>query len=488
MTARFSVPIAVVVAAIGTTFILTSLESSANLPSMGLLILTTLLIISALIVVQPLLAAIGILAFAFINPTLVPSMIEVGDFSLRYPDLLFSLMAFIICIRVHRSHHRPTEIVQVIVPVLPFLVYTGLSLSTVNAVVPDLIVYCTASYVRLVITALLAPLFYAVVRTSRDIRVVNKSLAILVSIVVATGIWEWFTNTSILEGNVFNRVGGIIGINSLGLVSGLLVLLGFVNRRVERRIIGSFVPITVGLSGLILAKSASSIVATILTITINWAAVGTHPSRVRQVVRWMVLAPTLGALAFGFLFLSREDDISSISDLGEGTFSQRIMLAYAGVTILESHPIFGVGWQASASDAFLGSPRLQAELLQKFPNLPPHYFYSSGGTVTTVHNMYIQILAELGLLGAAVFGYSVVKTGRAIRRKMERIPRHSEYSRWATFYSLGLIYLLAWWNNNPLFGGQIESVLLFVFIALIASISRAASDGPAVEGGIPGSS
>ena len=324
-----------------------------------------------------------------------------------------------------------------------------------------------------------------VVRTSRDIRVVNTSLVILGSIAVASGIWEWLTNTSILEGNVFNRVGGITGINSLGLVSGLLVLFGFVNRQVDRRILGSILPIAVGLLGLILAKSASSIVATIVTIAISWAAAGTRAARVRRIVRWAVLAPVLGALAFGFLFLSREDDISSISDLEEGTFSQRIMLAYAGLTILESHPIFGVGWQASASEAFLGSPSLQGELLQKFPKLPPHYFYSSTGSVTSVHNMYIQILAELGLLGAVVFAYSVVTAGLAVRSKLERMPPHSEYSRWATFYSLGVVFLLVWWNNNPLFGGQIESVLLFVFIALIAAICRIASNTTPVHATIP---
>jgi hypothetical protein len=38
MTARFSVPVAVVAAAVGTTLILTSLESSVNVPSIGLLI------------------------------------------------------------------------------------------------------------------------------------------------------------------------------------------------------------------------------------------------------------------------------------------------------------------------------------------------------------------------------------------------------------------------------------------------------------------
>ena len=159
MTARFSVPLAVVTAAICTALILTSVETSANLPAVGLLILTLALIGFVLMLVQPLLGAIGILAFAFVNPTLVPSVIDVGDFSLRYPDLLFLSMASIVCIRFGKSQHRPAELTEVIVPVLPFLIYTGLSLLTVNAVAPNLIAYCSASYVRLVITALLAPIF-----------------------------------------------------------------------------------------------------------------------------------------------------------------------------------------------------------------------------------------------------------------------------------------------------------------------------------------
>src|SRR5262245_2547298 len=127
MTVRFSIPIATVTAAIGTTLILTSFDSSSNVPSIGLLVLSMLLIVFVSMLIQPLFGAVGILGFAFVNPTLVPSVIEVGDFSLRYADLLFLLLALIVCIRLYRSQHMPKELVEVIVPLLPFLVYTGLS-------------------------------------------------------------------------------------------------------------------------------------------------------------------------------------------------------------------------------------------------------------------------------------------------------------------------------------------------------------------------
>jgi hypothetical protein len=37
---------------------------------------------------------------------------------------------------------------------------------------------------------------------------------------------------------------------------------------------------------------------------------------------------------------------------------------------------------------------------------------------------------------------------------------------------LGLLYLLIWWNNSTLFGGQIETILAFTFVAGLASVAR----------------
>jgi hypothetical protein len=40
------------------------------------------------------------------------------------------------------------------------------------------------------------------------------------------------------------------------------------------------------------------------------------------------------------------------------------------------------------------------------------------------------------------------------------------------FYALGLVYLLIWWNNSTLFGGQIETILAFTFLTLLVNVTE----------------
>jgi hypothetical protein len=86
--------------------------------------------------------------------------------------------------------------------------------------------------------------------------------------------------------------------------------------------------------------------------------------------------------------------------------------------------------------------------------------------------MYIQFLAELGIIGFGLFAWVCFRIGKSIAQILKNIPRDSPYSIWAQFYVLGLIFLLIWWNHNPLFGGQIETMLAFSFLALLANVAR----------------
>jgi hypothetical protein len=50
--------------------------------------------------------------------------------------------------------------------------------------------------------------------------------------------------------------------------------------------------------------------------------------------------------------------------------------------------------------------------------------------------------------------------------------RNVQYNAWAQFYALGLVVLLIWWNQSPLYGGQTESYLAFIFLAALALVAR----------------
>jgi len=146
------------------------------------------------------------------------------------------------------------------------------------------------------------------------------------------------------------------------------------------------------------------------------------------------------------------------------------MIAYGALQIFLSHPLFGVGWQASSTKAIIGDPTLNEMLMQAFPELPTHYFPLE--RPTSLHNLYLQLLVELGIVGFSLFIYGVVRVGIAIANILKQIPYQSSYRQLVLFNAIGLVYLLIWWNTNPLFGGQTESILAITFLSFLAALWR----------------
>ena len=82
--------------------------------------------------------------------------------------------------------------------------------------------------------------------------------------------------------------------------------------------------------------------------------------------------------------------------VGVETYSQRTVLAYIGLRIFEDHPIVGVGWQRSARpDAF--EPYID-DAHRRFPDVVDLAF-PAPGREWGVQNLYIQMLADAGVIG-----------------------------------------------------------------------------------------
>jgi hypothetical protein len=86
--------------------------------------------------------------------------------------------------------------------------------------------------------------------------------------------------------------------------------------------------------------------------------------------------------------------------------------------------------------------------------------------------MYIQLLAELGLIGFSLFVRGGVRIGFTVNAILRGIPAQSPDKMRARFYTLGLVFLLIWWNTNPLYGGQTESLLAFTFLGALAAVAQ----------------
>jgi O-antigen ligase len=86
---------------------------------------------------------------------------------------------------------------------------------------------------------------------------------------------------------------------------------------------------------------------------------------------------------------------------GVESYSQRTVLAYIGLRISQDHPVTGVGWQLSARpDVFEPYvPDAQA----RFPDVVELAFPSAApGRQYGVQNLYIQVLADTGIVGLAL--------------------------------------------------------------------------------------
>ena len=185
----------------------------------------------------------------------------------------------------------------------------------------------------------------------------------------------------------------------------------------------------------------------------------------------------LGVALVALVGLVRPENLPNSAGFGSSSAQQRLILGTAGVDVFLHHPFLGVGWQRSTDPTVLGSEQLTAELRLQFPGVRDDFFPEATSTTTTtasVHNSYIQVLAESGLAGglAMVFAAAVCATRlRALRRKLT--GTEAQLAR-SMLIVLGVT--LIWLNDNALFGAQPESVLLAFALGLLASFRAPVDD------------
>lgn len=432
-------------------------------------------VVLLLLVARPVFAAIAVVGFAFVNPSLLPTLTEFAEFSIRYSDVMFSMLAFSMWMRIAIQHRIAVsqEFRALFVPLLPFLLYIGASLANVSFSSPDFLAASVASYLRLIVTAFFALLVHLALRNSHEVNVFHKALITLGVVSVAIGAWEAWLKLGVSdEAGLAGRFGGLLGVNSFGLVSGLLVLYAILKRVAW---LTAF-----GLLGLFLAKSAGSTFATAGSVAVYMVVLHLRKGNVRGFITGSVILASLAAVAVLAVWIWRQSDVVGLLNISGGSFAHRLVATYAGLQIFLDHPLLGVGWQASSTEAIIGSPALNAILMERFATLTEIYFFLE--RVTSVHNMYIAFLSELGSIGFGLFVYGCFRTGKAAMKMVRNIPIGSPYKVLARFYALGLVFLLLWWNTNPLYGGQIESILAFTFIGALSSVARL--EKRRVEGGI----
>ena len=102
---------------------------------------------------------------------------------------------------------------------------------------------------------------------------------------------------------------------------------------------------------------------------------------------------------------------------------------------------------------------------------------------TSVHNAYVQVAAELGLIGVVLLVLMLCTLAVDIRRVIRRAEPGSAARRLLWFLAFGVVLIVVWLNDNPLFGGQAETVLLAVLIGLIGALGAQLAGRPEGQAG-----
>jgi O-antigen ligase len=349
-------------------------------------------------------------------------------------------------------------------PAILFLAFAGLTLWHVQAVDPGELKDSLISWLRLVQTASLAWLAAAVIETKGDLMVVLGSIAAGGSVAVLLALEQAITE----GGNpLVDRYAETLGANALGLISGLLLVLavcGTPSPRWNHRLALGLT----GLVGLALAKSVAALVATGLALAVGASFAGprTPLERATRVVVALMIA---SVVVFGVVQFLRPSSTPTHGGFRESSASQRIIVGAAGLEVFERNPVIGAGWRRSDSPAVIGDPEIASELRSRFSEARQDFFPDVNPA--SVHNTYVQMLADLGLIGFGLFVAAIASLGLGIQRVLGR-ARGSELSPLAWSSALGLVVILLWLNDNPLYGGQVETIVLALLVGALAAVGR----------------
>ena len=327
------------------------------------------------------------------------------------------------------------------------------------------------AYLRLAQTLSLVWLVPYALRVPRDFEFILGSLGALLTFEVGRAIVDALLSGQGLGDPRF-RLAGSNSENLTGLLAALLIVAAL-HSPVPRRWLLRGVMLTVGVTGLLMTRSLGSIVAAGLALAIF----GFYSPKTREAThRQHLLLPArfivIGLIAFVAITAVKGENLPQSGKFDSSSTLHRAVLATVGFELFTDNPILGVGF-ARAPQAVVASQALNDRLRQRFNvDVNPSFFPESGPPIQ-VHNAYVQILAEAGLVGLAVLialAFGAARGVSAVLRRSRGQPRLHASARCALAL---LVVILFWWNDNGLYGAQPESVIAATLLGLLAAVPLA---------------
>jgi O-antigen ligase len=297
--------------------------------------------------------------------------------------------------------------------------------------------------------ALLAVAVPLLVRRRQDLTILLGALVLWAAVATAVALLQFFGLDVFDAWNAGWRQPSFLGHHDLAALSAIALSVaaaGIVASRRNLPLSSLFVTALVaGLLGLVLAGSLAAVGGlTAGAIVVAIAARSRFAPSPRQLA---ALAAVVLAVAGGVTAVrgdALEDFLRFVGVRGDDppvgveTYSQRTVLAYIGLRIFQDNPVAGVGWQRSASaDVF--EPYVP-DARERFPDVVELAF-PARGREWGVQNLYVQMLADAGVIGLAL----LLAVGGAGLLLAWRTARHAA-TPWAVgagLVSLGALLTLA---------------------------------------------
>jgi O-antigen ligase len=370
-----------------------------------------------------------IVVLVFVHPDFEPSA-SLGRVSLDPPDVAAAVAIVVAAIEMRRTGRRPGSLGLVWILLGLFLLY-----ALVECFLP-LISNSSYDWKKHIVTwgkftefALLAPASAVLLARRRALRALAKTIVALAVAAAVVGLVQ-FAGAGIFRGwGVANREPSFTGVHELGALGVVTLSVVFVANLNEWLLTQRWIW-TAALGGIVCAVLSGTVAAGIGLAA--GAAVGALVAIRRGWLSRRSLALLLVSVAVcgGGIFALRAGDISQYTryiglakaDHGTNanvqTYAQRSLQFYIGYRVWRDHPVFGAGWISIREPSVYG-PQLPAAH-REFPDQPPLAFPSPQHP-WGIDNAYAQVLAELGLVGAVLFGALLIAVlERGLRASLRR--------------------------------------------------------------------
>ena len=263
------------------------------------------------------------------------------------------------------------------------------------------------SFLKLGEYALLAVAVPLLVRRASDLTIVLGGLVLWAAVAVGVALLQFFGLDIFGAWNAGWRQPSFLGHHDLAALAAIgisLAAAGIVAGR-KRIPAGTLfaTALIAGMLGLIVAGSVAAAGGLALGAAALWLAA--HRRFAPSGRRVLALIAVVAAVAGGVTAVrgdALEDFLRFVGvrgdepPVGVESYSQRTVLAYIGLRIWQDNPIAGVGWQRSSRPEVF-EPYI-ADARERFPDVVDLAFPAEGRE-WGVQNLYIQMLADAGVIG-----------------------------------------------------------------------------------------